>query len=306
MSLGGATPPEKRPLEELMLAMDVVDTLRHRELIVERELNTEERDRKLIERLREVYAAQGIEVDDRVLAEGVDALREDRFSYQPPKPGLSVWLAKLYVKRGAITKVSLIVVAVIAVLWGGYSLLVSGPAERRLAAMPQALQAQYQGVLDVTDLTDVEDQAKRIADRATAALAEGETDRAQKAIDELGDLRARLERQFELQIVSRPDELSGVWRIPDRNPDARNYYIIVEAVGADGKRLELPIRSEEDGRIHTVDRWGLRVDETTFRRIAADKNDDGIIQDNIFGVKRAGDLDPEYFMATTGAAITSW
>ncbi|HMB74130.1 MAG TPA: DUF6384 family protein, partial [Gammaproteobacteria bacterium] len=44
----------KPPLDEVMLAMDVVDTLRHRELIVQRELSAQQRDRELIERLREI------------------------------------------------------------------------------------------------------------------------------------------------------------------------------------------------------------------------------------------------------------
>ena len=48
---------EKHPLDEVMLAMDVVDTLRHRALLVERELHAEDRDQKLLERLRELYAA---------------------------------------------------------------------------------------------------------------------------------------------------------------------------------------------------------------------------------------------------------
>ena len=47
--------PLKRPLEEVMLAMDVVDTLRHRESLVSRELNEDERDRQLIARLRESF-----------------------------------------------------------------------------------------------------------------------------------------------------------------------------------------------------------------------------------------------------------
>ena len=33
----------QRPLDEVMLAMDVVDTLRHRELLVARELAAEDR-----------------------------------------------------------------------------------------------------------------------------------------------------------------------------------------------------------------------------------------------------------------------
>ena len=49
---------EKASLDELMLAMDVVDTLRHKELVLARELEGEDRDAKLLEQLREIYTAK--------------------------------------------------------------------------------------------------------------------------------------------------------------------------------------------------------------------------------------------------------
>jgi Family of unknown function (DUF6384) len=75
-------------LDELMLAMDVVDTLRHQDNLVERELDETRRDADLIERLRAIYKSQGIEVSDEVIRQGVTAIKEDRFAYTPPKPGL--------------------------------------------------------------------------------------------------------------------------------------------------------------------------------------------------------------------------
>ena len=101
-----------------MLAMDVVDTLRHRENLVARELNEDERDRQLIERLREIYSAQGIDVTDQILAEGVTALKEQRFSYSPPGPSFSVTLAKLYVRRHVWGKAVLGIVAAVLIAWG--------------------------------------------------------------------------------------------------------------------------------------------------------------------------------------------
>ena len=48
------------------------------------------------------------------------------------------------------------------------------------------------------------------------------------------------------------------------------------------------------------------MSEETFNKVRRDKQDDGIIQANRFGVKKRGQLDPEYLMPTTGAAITNW
>src|SRR5262249_56235602 len=76
--------PQK--LDDVMIAMDVVDTLRHREDLVARELNEEGREGELVARLRQIYRDQGIDVPDRVLAEGVKALQDNRFLYPPPLP----------------------------------------------------------------------------------------------------------------------------------------------------------------------------------------------------------------------------
>ena len=64
-----AAAPQK--LDELMLAMDVVDTLRHQEGLVEKALAEDERDAALKERLRRIYEGQGLAVTDRILDDGI-------------------------------------------------------------------------------------------------------------------------------------------------------------------------------------------------------------------------------------------
>jgi hypothetical protein len=81
---------EKIELNEVMLAMDVVDTLRHQQSLVDRELGTDDHDQALIAKVRKIYADQGLEVSDGVIVSGVKALREERFTYTPPKKELSV------------------------------------------------------------------------------------------------------------------------------------------------------------------------------------------------------------------------
>jgi len=141
---------------------------------------------------------------------------------------------------------------------------------------------------------------------AKTALEAGNEKKAESLIKSLETLKARLQATYRLQIVVEPQARTGVWRIPDANTQARNYYIIVEAIGPDGKPVEVPIRNEETGKMELVSTWGLRVDEEVFNRVARDKQDDGIIQDREFGVKRSGYLEPEYRFSTTGSAITSW
>src|SRR6516162_5678124 len=132
------------PLDELMLAMDVVDTLRHRELMLEREVTADDRDQQLLVRLREIYTAQGITVTDEVLEQGVRALREERFVYAAPEPSFGRSLALLYVSRGRWGKwvggaVALAAAAVLA-----FQLLVVWPETRAAATLPNELQSAYQ------------------------------------------------------------------------------------------------------------------------------------------------------------------
>ena len=296
----------RHPLDEVMLAMDVVDTLRHRQLLVERELNTEAREQTLIKRLREIYAAQGIDVPDHVLAAGVAALEEDRFVYTPPEPGFGVTLARIYISRGTWARALLAVTVTIIAVTIVYSTLISGPQQRRLAALPLELAAQRQAIIEQSTLAEARERADQYTEQGRMALRENDTGAAGQALASLKNLRTQLEQEYSLRIVSRPDESSGVWRMPELNPSARNYYVIVEAVTADGRTLTLPVRNEEDGRTYNVSKWGLRVDEQLYRKIAADKQDDGIIQNRDFGVKQRGQLTPEYVMPTTGAAITAW
>lgn len=304
--MSSSHPTGSAPLDEVMLAMDVVDTIRHRELIVERELRSGERRADLQARLKALYAAQGIDVPEHVLVEGVAALEQDRFAYTPPTPGLRTSLAGLYVARSRWGKPLLAIAGIVAAALLGYELLVAGPREAQIARLPTALQTQYEATVAAARAPEAEERAAALLAAGQSAVASGAYPQAAQAADELAALRARLEQEYELTIVSRPGELSGVWRIPGDNANAQNFYVIVEALDSNGRALTLPVRNEEDGRTYQVARWGLRVDEETFGRLQADKRDDGIIQQSLAGRKRPGYLEPEYVIATTGGAITSW
>ena len=284
-----------------MLAMDVVDTLRRRRRLVERELDAEGREQDLKQRLHKIYATQGIEVPDHVLEEGVAALKEERFVYSPPPESLATRLASLYVRRASWGKWVIASLAGLLVAWLIYHFTVVVPRTQ----LPERLDAAYQSVVNV-ESDEARRQAEQLYKTAGTALKQGDEEAAQTALQSLHDLRSTLEQAYTLQIVSRPGEKSGVWRVPDANPNARNYYVIVEAVTADGKSLTVPVTSEEDGKTQTVKQWGLRVQASVFEQIKRDKADDGIINNNVFGLKKRGYLQPRYLIPTTGGAITQW
>jgi hypothetical protein len=404
----------------------VVDTLRHQQSLVNRELGADDHDRALIAKVRKIYVDQGLEVSDEVIAAGVKALREERFSYTPPKKSLQLTLAHLYVNRGRWAKRGALLLGVLLAIYLGYQFAVVAPqkrswqkaaqainlridqqqdqisvaterlsgisqsladaketgshtasvattgifnqAERDISAakekvqtlekleittpidgdrlaesgdsitgrleqrqeligdltthldsaqkavaaldelkiLPEKLADQRDRILSETRQKDAEREAQKIYNDAKAALESGNVAAAQNGYNLLQQLYDQLVQEYQVRIVSREGERSGVWRVPQNNPNARNYYVIVEAVTADGKRLELPVTSEEDGKTRTVKQWGLRVKESVFEQIKRDKMEDGIINNNVFGAKKRGYLQPQYLMPTTGGAITQW
>jgi len=302
------------PLDELMLAMDVVDTLRHREHLVARELGEGARKGSLIGRLKEIYADQGIDVPEHILNEGVEALKRDRFVYTPPPASFSISLARIYVTRARWGKALAMGVAAILVGWLAYSAIVVWPGERRAEAqrieLEETLPADMTRFRDLifaeTDLDEVKAEAQALYESGIAAAKAADRPTAAMATDALLTLRVTLAQEYDLRIVSRQGEQSGVWRIPDANTRARNYYLIVEAIGENGTPLTQRIRNEENGKIFSVDKWGVRVSKVVFDRIRKDKSDDGIIQNNIVATKARGKLEPDTRLPTLGGAITDW
>ncbi len=291
------------------MAMDVVDTLRHQKLLVDRELHSGEREQKLIERLRKLYASQGIEVPDSILAEGVKALEEDRFTYKPPAEGIQTSLARIYIERGKWSKRFGAAALALSVLWGGWHLAFQAPENRRLdrlEALPAELVAERGAINSIARVSEAKEAADTQYQTAMAALSTGDTDTALNTYNSLQSLHQIVASSYTIRVVSRSGERSGVWREPNNNRRAKNYYLVVEAVDSSGKTLTLPVMNEEDGKTYSVDKWGLRVPHSLYQQVAADKQDDGIIQKHRVGVKKSGYLEPEYSISTTGAKITSW
>jgi hypothetical protein len=312
--MSDATAKPAAPLDEVMLAMDVVDTLRHRQDLVTRELAGASREAQLIERLREIYHQQGIEVPDHILKEGVSALAESRFVYTPPPPGLGTSLARIYVSRkrwGRPVMAGLIALAALGIgyfgVWQPYQRSQAEQARIELAeGLPAQMDALYQTIYEETKVQQAVVEATALRDRGKAYAAEGNRAGAEEAVERLTALRDQLRQEYVLRVVNREGVQSGFWTFPEINTDATNYYLVVEALDVNGNTLSLPILNEETGQTETVSMWGVRVPESVYSAVAADKRDDGIIQANEVGRKSDGFLEVEYLMPVLGGAVTQW
>lgn len=314
MTAAAAAGGAAAPLDDVMLAMDVVDTLRHAEAEVARELSEADRAAELKKRLRGIYAAQGIEVPDRVLEEGVKGIAAARFAYESTPPSWQRSLAGLWVSRarwGRAAGAALAVLLVAGLVWNfGVRL----PEQRRAAAerteLAQGIPQGVDGLLGRIAATGAEPaaraEAERLANQARAAARAGDLAAARASQAELAGLLAELGRAYRVRVVQRAGEPSGVWRSPAANPRAQNFYLIVEAVDPQGRVVPVRVTSEENQRTAEATRWGLRVPQEVFQAVARDKQDDGIIQNDIVGEKRVGQLAPQWRVQTSGNAILQW
>lgn len=301
-------------LDDVMLAMDIVDTLRHRDLVLASELGTAERREALIARLKEIYHAQGIEVPDAILADGVKALEEQRFTYNPPQDGFAMRLARAYINRGAWGPPIVFIAAAALFLTAAYEFGFERPreakAERARIELSVELPKEIAAARDEAMALAATDDARARIDASyrdgIEATKSGDRGAARAAVGDLTFLAGVLEQDLSIRVVSQPGDYSGVFRIPDDAPDARNYYLIVEAVDAKGRVHPIEIASEEDRKVERAQSWGVRVPEGEFNRIAADKQDDQIIQQADVGTKPKGELTPHYDIPTAGGAILEW
>lgn len=309
----GAAAVRPAALDDIMMAMDVVDTLRHRERLVERELNEDLREEQLIARLRALYESQGIAVPDSVIAQGVKALKENRFVYTPPGPSMRRTLATLWVKRKIYGRRASILAGVVLVGIGVYQFGVVRPRENAAETarleltqtLPRQLTGAYQAIVGETQLPAARQRAEILLGQGNAALARGNAADAREAITELDRLAAALRQEYVLRIAGRPNDQTGFYREHPRF-EGRAYFVVVDAVDRDGKPVRLAIRNDETNQIETVSRFAVRVPPATFESVRNDKARNGIVQNARLAEKRRGFLDPDFAMPVLEGRITRW
>ena len=147
---------------------------------------------------------------------------------------------------------------------------------------------------------------ERALDQAARLIRVETLAEAGPALDNVSQLVGLLSQTLVYRIVNRDDERTGVWRYNEKANGGRNYYLVAEALDEAGNAAELPIRNEETGKEERVSVFAVRVPQATYNRVAADKQDNGIIEDDLIGSKPRGSLSPRFRMPTTGGYITEW
>lgn len=189
-------------------------------------------------------------------------------------------------------------------------------AARRLGTLPKeaaAVEATAQKIADLRTTalgTGVRGKDLEVLEAAFAdAIAVNTIDsqgRATESVARLESLAEALAGSYSYRIVNRSGTRSGVWRQHDKSPGVKNFYLVVEALDQDGRAKPLPILNEETGKTEVVTIFGVRVPEDAFHAVAADKKDNGLIENDLLATKPRGTLTPEFAMPVQGGYITHW
>lgn len=154
-------------------------------------------------------------------------------------------------------------------------------------------------IRDVAKEPSVVEQAVELHQDAERYLAEGDLSGLERSVGEMRRLENFLRQEVSISIAG------GVWRYQNDNPNVRNYYLRVVSKTSDGRDFQYQITNEETGRVETVSEWAERVPKETYDRVAADKTDNGIIDDDVFALKERGYLTPKRSYPNLGQ-ITRW
>src|SRR5690606_37025703 len=91
--------------------------------------------------------------------------------------------------------------------------------------LPERIETLSASIHEATPLADALSRADALAAEARSAVAAADLAAARRAVDALATLNGELNQVYTVRIVQGPNELSGVWRVPDVNQNARNYYL---------------------------------------------------------------------------------
>ena len=292
-------------LDEVMLAMDVVDTLRHERMLITRDINTEMRRESLVDRLRDIYRGQGIEVPDDILMDGVKALEEERFRYQPPPDTFGTKLARIYVNRKRWLP-GVFAAALGALLLAGGGLMFQqqqaaseARIERVLGELPADFESAYQAALATDPVPEALSRIESLYASGLAEIEASDVGDAEAQLEDLRELTTQLDLSYDLEIINRSGEYSGVqW---DNLP-----YIIVQAVGSDGAPISIPVTSTVTGRTAEVSTFGVQVSADSFDEVLSDYSDNEVVDAADFGTKERGELEADYvFDVRSGRIVDS-
>ncbi len=297
------TQPDKTPLapHEVLRVMDAAQIIHERQAAL-KEHEAFDRD-ATIRDIQLMYEELGDLVDADTIEKALDEYLSQRYAFTPAPRGLRRNLALLYIKRGWVaTRVILPAAAAATIVWGGFA-YVEGVNQRMqeleaaaLVTLEADVERLHEALLASAAEDLVRERAAALDLQAESQLAAQDADALERTAERFQNLHDLVAGEYRIEITG------GTWRTRD---NIRNNYLVVRALDADGRAVTVPIRNEETGATRRVSEWGERVPREVYDRVAADRQDNGIIDDEEFGFKRRGFITAERRYPDVGQ-ITEW
>ncbi|MFK7913144.1 MAG: DUF6384 family protein [Pseudomonadales bacterium] len=305
-----ATTPHSnlQSLQDVMLAMDAVDTLRHADKLVDQALDSDGRAAALVARLREIYRAQGVPVSDAVLAEGVAQAEQARYRHRPTGASWQRLLARWYIHRDRWLRFVLIVPVLVGLLYllNGALANMTGGLTVHSTRTSADLRSAYVDAMTMADggAMGHGNRIDALYHGGTVALEQGDKAGARRAVADLEAFSQALAVSYTLRVVDEPGKRSTV-SVREPESGALRYYVLVEPLDQRGRALAVAI-TFPDGSQRETKRYGIEVPEQTFAAVREDQQDNGRIDAGVVGYKASYEMVPDYAMPVLQGTIAPW
>ncbi len=302
-------PGQDLTLEETLRVMDVAREMRDRRTTAEEMFRRDDVRNELREKLLRTAQLSGDHVTAGEIDAAIDQYLSRLHTYHDPAPGFKSFIAHCWVWRQKILAGAAATALTVGSLWFLFASPIAplSPtlrAERAVAAEVDSAASAYQRITAMTNDSEV----IRVADGLQAEISSAaDVTQAIAVRARLEAMATQLAEEYEVRIVSGTNDRSGIER--SFNNRASMFYAFVESRAADGKVIPQAIRNSETDKIETVSRWAVQISESTFRRLATDKQD-GVLNETLFAVKRRGELKPvvqlDGVIVTSPSTLTQW
>jgi hypothetical protein len=148
----------------------------------------------------------------------------------------------------------------------------------------------YQAILTIAKENEVIEETEKQHSQANIYLSSINIPQLSNLVGDMKYTHQTLNQEYDFIIYRGEESKSGVWRKyhnDNRELKGTKYYLIVQAIDSDGKKIPQKIKNEENNNVEMVRMWGERVPENVFNKVKEDAQD-GIIENNKFAHKSKG------------------
>jgi len=168
------------------------------------------------------------------------------------------------------------------------------------------VEQEYSSIKEIAIEQLAKDRGQVLYSEAGQYIKTSDVNKLEETVNQMLELDETLKQEYKLIITG------GVWRYKLDNKSIKNYYLLLHAQESKGNDIPKSITNEETGKIKTVTEWGERVPKEVYDTVGKDNEDNGIIDNNIFSIKKRGFITEEIIMRYQGkpleklGEITDW